>query len=87
MMVFCTCIAQTVVLTIFCLGFCLVGVGLMWTWSLFLHWSRNDEFVLGLKSVDQNGNRASNYKIHQSMKEKVCQYKLLAIYIKVDGNF
>ena len=25
----------------------------MWTWSLFLHWSRIDEFVLGLKSVDE----------------------------------
>jgi hypothetical protein len=29
------------------------GVGLMWTWSLFLRWSRIDEFVLGLKSVDE----------------------------------
>ncbi len=45
--------AHTVVHTIFCLGYCLVGVGLMWTWSLFLHWSRIDEFVLGLKSVDE----------------------------------
>jgi hypothetical protein len=43
MMVFCR--AHTVVHTIFCLEFCLVGVGLMWTWS------RVDEFVLGLKSV------------------------------------
>ncbi len=31
------CIAHTVVHTIFCLGSCLVGVGLMWTWSLFMH--------------------------------------------------
>ncbi len=30
-----------------------MGVGLMWTWSLFLHWSRIDEFMLGLKSVDE----------------------------------
>jgi hypothetical protein len=30
-----------------------VGVGLMWTWSLFLHWSRIDEFMLELKSVDE----------------------------------
>ena len=51
MMVFCR--AHTVVHTIFCLGSCLVGVGLMWTWSLFLHWSRIDEFVFGLKSVDE----------------------------------
>ncbi len=50
MMVFCR--AHTV-LTILCLEFCLVGVGLMWTWSLFLHWSTIDEFVLGLKSVDE----------------------------------
>jgi hypothetical protein len=42
-----------IVHTILCLGFCLVGVGLMWTWSLFLHWSRIDEFVLGLKSKDE----------------------------------
>jgi hypothetical protein len=47
------CRADTVVHTKFCLRFCLVGVGLMWTWSLFLHWSRIDEFVLGLKSVDE----------------------------------
>jgi hypothetical protein len=47
------CRAHTVVHTIFCLGFCLVGVGLMWTWSLFLHWSRIDEFLLGLKSVGE----------------------------------
>jgi hypothetical protein len=45
--------AHTVVHTIFCLGFCLVGVGLMWTWNLFLNWNRIDEFVLGLKSVDE----------------------------------
>jgi hypothetical protein len=51
LMIFCG--AHTVVHTIFCLGSCLVGVGLMWTWSLILHWSRIDEFVLGLKSVDK----------------------------------
>jgi hypothetical protein len=51
MMVFCR--AHIVVHTIFCLGFCLEGVGLMWTWSLILHWSRIDEFVFGLKSVDE----------------------------------
>jgi hypothetical protein len=51
MMTFCR--AHTVVHTIFCLGSCMVGVGLMWTWSLFFHWSRIDEFVLGLKSVDE----------------------------------
>jgi hypothetical protein len=51
MMIFCR--AHTVVHTIFCFGSCLVGVGLMWTWGLFLHWSRIDEFVLGLKSVDE----------------------------------
>ena len=50
MMVFCW--AHIVVHTIFYLGFCLVGVGLMWIWSSFLHWSRIDEFVFGLKSVD-----------------------------------
>jgi hypothetical protein len=47
MLVFCR--AHTVVHTIFCL----VGVGLMWTWSLFLHWSKIDEFVLGLKLADE----------------------------------
>jgi hypothetical protein len=51
MMIFCR--AHTVVHTIFCLGSCLVGVGLVWTLSLFLHWSGIDEFVLGLKSVDE----------------------------------
>jgi hypothetical protein len=31
--------AHTVVHTIFCLGSCLVGVGLMWTWSLYRYTS------------------------------------------------
>ncbi len=51
MMVFCR--AHTVEHTIFCLGFGLVGVGLIWTRSWFLHWSNIDEFVLRLKSVDE----------------------------------
>jgi hypothetical protein len=51
MMTFCR--VHTVVHTRFCLGPCLVSVGLMWTWSLVLHWSKIDEFVLGLKLVDE----------------------------------
>ncbi len=50
MMIFCR--AHTVVHSIFIIS-CFVGVGLMWTWSLFLHWSRIDEFVIGLNSADE----------------------------------
>jgi hypothetical protein len=45
--------SHTILMMVFCLRFCLEGVGLLWTWSLFLHWSRIDEFLFGLKSVDE----------------------------------
>jgi hypothetical protein len=79
MMVFCR--AHTIVHTVFCLGLRLVGVGLMWTWSLFLHWSRIEEFVIYIGSVDELCHSPpmgiGSADTSQPPKGEICMDKLL----------